>query len=94
VVAALREALDWYEGAGAAAETVLSACRAWAWASDALWRSKADAARWARGRLDDPSAVDRALRVRERPGGPAPDEAGVRAVLGAARTALAQRPFE
>lgn len=89
VVAALLEALDWYESAGLGAETVLSACRSWAWAGDGLWRSQAEAGRWARPRLTDPDAVDRALLLRERPGGPAPEEAGVRAVIDAARAALA-----
>ena len=52
VLEALREALTWYAADGGdEAQTVLAACRAWAWASDGVWRSKGDAARWARGRL-------------------------------------------
>jgi hypothetical protein len=51
VVHALLEALDWYEAHGPG-DALASACRAWAWASDGVWRSKSDAARWARGRLD------------------------------------------
>ena len=65
VLKALREALTWYAADGGdEAQTVLAACRAWAWASDGLWRSKGDAARWARGRLPDPGPVDRALARR------------------------------
>ncbi|MBA2630392.1 MAG: DUF4111 domain-containing protein [Thermoleophilaceae bacterium] len=63
---ALRDALDWYAAhGGSPVETVLSACRAWAFATDGRWRSKAEAARWARTRLDDSSTVDRALRLRD-----------------------------
>ncbi len=65
VLEALREALTWYAADGGdEAQTVLAACRAWAWASDGVWRSKGDAARWARGRLPDPGPVDRALARR------------------------------
>jgi len=65
VVEALEQALTWYAGDGGdEAQTVLAACRAWAWATDGAWRSKADAAHWARGRLPDPSPVDRALAHR------------------------------
>ena len=68
VLEALREALTWYAADGGdEAQTVLAACRAWAWASDGVWRSKGDAARWARGRLPDPGPVDRALARRGDP---------------------------
>ena len=66
VVEALEQALTWYAGDGGdEAQTVLAACRAWAWATDGVWRSKGDAARWARDRLPDPSPVDLALAHRD-----------------------------
>jgi hypothetical protein len=88
VVAALREALDWYGGhGGSPGQTILGACRTWAWATDGRWRSKGESARWARGRLDDPGPVDRALAARDG-GGAAPGAADVEAVLARARAAL------
>ncbi len=89
VVAALHEALGWYaDHGGAPAETVLAACRAWAWASDGRWRSKGASARWARERLGAARTVDRALRLRDGAGEPALGGAEVDAVLGAAHAAL------
>ena len=73
VLEALREALTWYAGEGGdEAQTVLAACRAWAWASDGVWRSKGEAADWARGRMADPDPVDRALAHRDDPAAPPP----------------------
>jgi len=67
---------------------VLAACRAWAWAQDGRWLPKGEAARWAMGRLDDPSAVGAALARRSDPAAPAPDPAGVAEVVGRAGAAL------
>jgi hypothetical protein len=95
VRSALRDAMDWYarEG-GSVGQTVLSATRTWAWATDGRWRSKADSARWARDRLADPGPVDRALVLREATA-PAGREAAILTdadaapILAAARAALA-----
>jgi Domain of unknown function (DUF4111) len=90
VVRALREALDWFEANDpGGASAVLAACRAWAWASDGVWRSKGEAARWAQDRLSDPAPVARALALRGDAAQPrlAAGERGV--VLAAARGALA-----
>jgi Domain of unknown function (DUF4111) len=97
VRSALRDSMAWYaQEGGSLAQTVLSAARTWAWATDGRWRSKADSARWARDRLADPTTVDRALALREAgagAGGGAPPltEADAEPVLAAARAALAQR---
>jgi hypothetical protein len=47
LAAALAEALDWFEANGTRADLERAAARAWAWASDGVWRSKPDAAAWA-----------------------------------------------
>jgi hypothetical protein len=66
IAGALREALAWHAlGSRSRAQAFLAACRAWAWAVDGVWRSKRDAAEWARGRIPDAS-VDIALASRER----------------------------
>lgn len=68
VADAIRSALGWYGADGGDdAQTVLAACRSWAWATDGVWRSKGAAAAWARDRLQDPSPVDRALAHRSDP---------------------------
>jgi hypothetical protein len=65
IAASLREALRFWTGPeGSAAQAVLAACRAWAWAVDAVWLSKGAAAEWARERLADPGPVDRARAAR------------------------------
>ena len=83
VAASLREALDWYAGhGGSPAQTILSACRTWAWAADGRWRSKGQSATWAQERLPDPGPVDRALRAREgAAGAAAPGDDDVAVVL-------------
>jgi hypothetical protein len=89
VAAAVLEGLDWWSThSGTPTQTLLSACRSWAWAADGRWRSKSDGARWARTRLPDPSGVDAALRVRagEPAEPPGPEDAAV--VVAAARAAL------
>jgi hypothetical protein len=85
---AARDSLEWHAAHGSAAEAILGACRAWAFAADGRWRSKTDAARWARPRLSDPAPLERALRLRAgAPEAPiAPRDAGP--VLAAARAAL------
>jgi hypothetical protein len=85
--------MDWYalEG-GSVAQTVLSATRTWAWATDGRWRSKADSAHWARDRLADPGPVDRALALRKPPAAgeaAALTDADAAPILAAARAALA-----
>jgi hypothetical protein len=88
VVASLRQALDWYDAhGGSPAQTVLGACRTWAWATDGRWRSKGESARWACERLRDPGPVDRALAARAGGAGPGPED--VASVLARARAALA-----
>lgn len=64
VADSLAAALDWFESSGESPEqTVLAACRAWAWATDGRWRSKADSARWASDRLRNPPGPDGAALV-------------------------------
>jgi hypothetical protein len=62
---ALSRSLDWHlahdEGG---VQTVLNACRAWRWLDEGVWCSKRAAGAWARGRLEAPEVVDRALAVR------------------------------
>jgi predicted nucleotidyltransferase len=90
VAASLAQALSWYdEHGGAPVQTLLSACRTWAWATDGRWRSKGESARWAAGRLEDGEPVLRALRLRDGGPGEAPSEDEVAVVLRAARRALA-----
>lgn len=89
VVYSLRRCLDWFAASQpTGADTVLGACRAWAWAEDGRWRSKAEGAAWTRNRLADPRPIERALRLRR--GAPeAPLEVdGVAAVVAHARAAL------
>jgi hypothetical protein len=65
ILGALREALTWqrqHDPTGVSA--VLAACRAWAWAADGRWLTKAEAAAWAGERLDDPTPVTLALARR------------------------------
>jgi hypothetical protein len=89
VIDALATALDWYESSSdSPAQTILSACRTWAWASDGRWRSKLDSAHWARDRLADPTPVEAALRARDDPGAAAPTAHGVVLVVDRARAAL------
>ncbi len=88
VAMALREALEWYaaeDGSGVGA--LLAACRSLAWATDGVWRSKRDAAEWARGRIPEES-VDIALASREQASVRHLDPRQLAAVLELARAAL------
>jgi hypothetical protein len=90
VIEALGAALSWYaEAGGSPAQTVLGACRSWAWASDGRWRSKGESARWARGRLGDPAPVDKAIRLRDGADAAPLLDREVDAVVSEARRALA-----
>ena len=89
VAAAVLEGLDWWTThSGTTTQTLLSACRSWAWATDGKWRSKSDSARWARTRLADPSGVDAALRLRAGEAGRPPTPADADVVVAEARSAL------
>jgi len=79
VVDALRDAVAWYSSRDSA-EAILALSRAWAWAADGRWLSKAAAATWAAARLDDPSPVKRALDRRADPAAPAPTRSDVAAL--------------
>jgi hypothetical protein len=89
VLTALRDALAWYaDHDTSGVETVLSACRAWSWASEGRWRSKAEGAQWARRRLLDPGSVEKALRLRDSAGASPLTEGEVYAVLHATHAEL------
>jgi len=80
VLAALRDALAWWrdhDGAGA----ILSACRAWAWATEERWLSKGDAAAWAAERVADPAPISTALARRADPGAGDPSAEEVAAIV-------------
>jgi hypothetical protein len=89
VLAALLEAIDFFAALpGSPEQTVLSACRGWAWSVDGRWRSKGESARWARERAD-PVVVEWALRRRAgEPVHPPPGTA-IEAFLARARAAIA-----
>jgi hypothetical protein len=79
VAGALRDAVAWY-GSRDAAAAILALSRAWAWAADGRWLSKAAAATWAAARLDDPGPVRRALARRADPAAPGPTAGDVAAL--------------
>jgi hypothetical protein len=80
VLASLRAALAWWREADPQG-AVLAACRAWAWAEEGRWLTKAAAAAWAADRLPDPEPVRAALAPRTDPRAAPPSAAGVAAVL-------------
>lgn len=87
---AVLDALDFYAGApDAMDQALLSACRAWAWVVDGVWRSKGDSARWAMRRLPDPHPIERALRRRDGKPADPPGHKDVDLTLASARAALA-----
>ena len=89
VLDALGEALDWHgQHDTVGAQTVLAACRAWAWAEAGRWLSKGEAARRAAAR-GHAVAVHGALTHRSDPTAPAPDPETVAALVAAVRRALA-----
>jgi hypothetical protein len=89
VATAALEALDfWAALPGAGHQTVLTACRSWAWAEDGVWRSKGESARWAMERTA-PRPVEWALEARAGGLVDAPPPAEVDQVVNAARIALA-----
>jgi hypothetical protein len=58
VLRALLDAIAWYgRYAAATDEAALAAARAWAWATDGRWRSKPEAAEWARARAPEGDLV-------------------------------------
>ncbi len=89
LVDALEEAMEWFAHHDTSAVgTVLGACRTWAWATDGLWRSKAESAAWARSRLADPRPLDKALALRDDASAIPLTRSEVDAVLEPARAAL------
>jgi Domain of unknown function (DUF4111) len=90
LLAALAAALRWHdENREVAGEnTVLNACRAWRYAVEGTWSSKAEAARWARQRLADPSVVDATLARRLGAPGDAVDGAAAAALVDRVRSSL------
>lgn len=46
-------------------QSVLNACRAWRWSEEGTWAPKPAAARWARARAHDTTAIDAAIAARE-----------------------------
>ncbi|MGY1808965.1 aminoglycoside adenylyltransferase domain-containing protein [Blastococcus sp. SYSU D00669] len=92
VARAVVEGLDWWSArSGTPAQTLLSACRSWAWATDGRWRSKTDSARWAMARLPDPRGVEAALRARRGEEVAPPGRDDVETVVAAARARLSCR---
>jgi hypothetical protein len=71
------DAVRWHlDGAAAPADAVLNACRALRYATEGRWTSKADAARWALGRVPDPTVILAALAARAGGPGPGSNDAG------------------
>jgi streptomycin 3"-adenylyltransferase len=64
LLAAFRGELQWATKNGSPSYQVLNACRAWRFADEGVLSSKTAGAEWARGRVDDPSPIDAALRHR------------------------------
>jgi hypothetical protein len=66
VLPALGEGVRWFAGADAPGDdAVLNACRALRYAAENRWSSKAEAGRWALGRLTDTGLIAEALGARE-----------------------------
>jgi hypothetical protein len=75
-----RESLAWWREHDAA-QAVLAACRAWAWAVEGRFLSKGQAGSWASTRLDDAAPVAKALAQRVDAAAPGPSAADVDAVV-------------
>ena len=85
---ALTDALTWFERTeGPSAQTILSACRAWAYAREGLWMSKTEAGQWASAMSDHPGVIKQALELRT--GSLDPD--AVERVINDVRRELARR---
>ena len=80
VLTAHRESLVWWREHDAA-QAVLAACRAWAWAVEGRFLSKGEAASWGSTRLGDAAPIATALAQRADPAAPAPTPADVAAVV-------------
>ena len=87
ILRALGESLAWHSAHERASPgAVLNACRAWRYAEEGVWSSKADAATWLRARSGLP-VIEAALRAREVGGAVDPDAAHM--LIGLAEDALA-----
>jgi aminoglycoside adenylyltransferase-like protein len=80
LVAAHRESLAWWREHDAA-QAILAACRAWAWASEGRFLSKGEAASWASTRVADATPIAKALAHRVDAAAPDPSPADVAAVV-------------
>jgi hypothetical protein len=80
LVTAHRESLAWWSRHDAA-QAVLAACRAWAWASEGRFLSKGEAASWASTRLADAAPIAKALAHRIDAAAPGPSPAEVARVV-------------
>src|SRR3954447_4188449 len=80
LLTAHRESLAWWREHDAA-QAVLAACRAWAWASEGRFLSKGEAASWASTRIDDAAPIAQALAHRVDAAAPGPTAADVAAVV-------------
>jgi hypothetical protein len=88
LLVALADSLAWHKSnEPRSPSTVLNACRAWRFAQEGVWSSKAEAAGWARSRLGQATLIDAALEAR-RTGG-ALDPSDVRALTARASEAVA-----
>jgi len=74
------ESLAWWREHDAA-QAVLAACRAWAWASEGRFLSKGEAASWASTRIDDAVPIAKALAKRVDAAAPGPTPDDVAAIL-------------
>jgi hypothetical protein len=91
VLPALVESVRWFAAVEAPGDdAVLNACRALRYAAEDRWSSKAEAGRWALGRLTDTELIDEALGARATGVPLAP--ARVKAFLERTATELGRRP--
>lgn len=82
VLDAVRDSLTWHaREEPVSPNNVLNACRAWRYAEEGEWGTKAAGATWARPRLEDPSLLDAALAKRNGRPGPGLEPEAVRALV-------------
>jgi hypothetical protein len=82
VLEAVRDSLTWHaREEPVSPNNVLNACRAWRYAEEGVWGTKAAGATWARARLEDPSVIETAIAKRHGPSGPGLDAQAVRALV-------------